>query len=73
MPQQKLDFPLPRRGGLAAIRDLTTPPESNEESSSENSCACEGEKVFEQDIEEDHEELQRGLRSEKYAYESPIE
>ena len=31
---------------LAAIRDLTT-PESNEESSSENSCACEGEQVFE--------------------------
>ena len=28
---------------LAAIRDLTTPPESNEESSYEKSCACEGE------------------------------
>ena len=38
---------------LAAIRDLTTPPESNEESSSENSCACEGEQVFEQEIDED--------------------
>ena len=32
---------------LEAIRDLTTPPKSNEESSSENSCACEGEQVFE--------------------------
>ena len=32
---------------LAAIRDLTTPPKSNEESSSENSCTCEGEQVFE--------------------------
>ena len=32
---------------LAAIRDLTTPPKSNEESSSENSYACEGEQVFE--------------------------
>ena len=31
---------------LAVIRDLTTPPESNEESSSENSYACEGEQVF---------------------------
>ena len=49
---------------LAAIRDFTTPPESNKESSSENSCACEGEQVFEyeidqddQEIEEDHDEL----------------
>ena len=32
---------------LAAIRDLTTPPESNEESSSKNSRACQGEQVFE--------------------------
>ena len=32
---------------LEAIRDLTTPLESNEESSSENSYACEGEQVFE--------------------------
>ena len=37
---------------LAAIRDLTTPPESNKESSSENSCACEGKQVFEQEINE---------------------
>ena len=72
---------------LAAIRDLTTPPESNEESSSENSCACEGEQVFEQEIdedeqeidqdeqeiEEDREELQHDLRSENYSYEIPIE
>ena len=65
---------------MAAIRHLTTPLESNKESSSENSCACEGEQVFEQEIdedeqeiEEDHEELQHDLRSENYAYESPIE
>ena len=65
---------------LAAIRDLTTPPESNKESSSENSCACVGEQVFEQEvnedeqeIEEDHEELQHDFRSEKYAYKIPIE
>ena len=65
---------------LAAIRDLTTLPESNKESSSENSCACKGEKVFEpeidedeQEIKKDHEELQHDLRSENYAYESLIE
>ena len=32
---------------LATIRDLTTPSESNEESSSEKSYACESEQVFE--------------------------
>ena len=65
---------------LAAIRDLTTPPESNKESSSKNSYACEGKQLFEQEIDEDkqeikedHEELQHDLRSENYAYESPIE
>ena len=64
---------------LATIRDLNSPLESNEESSSEKSYACEGEQVFEQEIdedeqeiEEDHEELQHDLRSENYAYESPI-
>ena len=47
---------------------------------SKNSCACEGEQVFEQEIDEDkyeidgdEEELQHDLRSENYAYESPIE
>ena len=62
------------------IRYLTTPPESNEESSSENSYACEGEQVFKheidedkQEIEEDHKELQHDLRSENYTYKSPIE
>ena len=58
---------------MAAIRDLTTPLESNEESSFENSCACEGEQVFEQEIEEDHEELQHDLKSENHAYKIPIE
>ena len=65
---------------LESIRYLNTPPESKEESSSENPCACEGEQVFEQEIdedeqeiEEDHEELQHDLRSENYAYKSPIE
>ena len=65
---------------MEAIRDLTTPPESNEESSSKKSCACEGEQVFgqeidedEQEIEEDNQELQHDLMSENYAYESPIE
>ena len=65
---------------MATIRDLTTPPESNEESSSKNSCTCEGEQVFDQEINEDeqeikenHEELQHDLRSENYDYESPIE
>ena len=43
---------------LAAIRDLTTPLESNKESSSENSCACEGEQVFEQEIDEDEQEIE---------------
>ena len=32
---------------LATIRDLTPPPESNKESSSEKFYACEGEQVFE--------------------------
>ena len=42
---------------LAAVRDLTTPPKSNEQSSFENSCACEGEQVFEQEIDEDEHEI----------------
>ena len=65
---------------LATIRDLTTLPESNKESSSEKSCACEGEQVFEEEIDEDEheidgdeEELQHDLRSENHAYESHIE
>ena len=57
---------------MAAIRDLTTPPKSNEESSSENSCACEGEQLFEQEIEEDEEELQHEHEG-KCAYEILIE
>ena len=65
---------------LATIRDLTTPLESNKQSSFKNSCTCEGEQVFEQEIDEDEheidgdkEELQHDPRSENYAYESPIE
>ena len=42
---------------LAAIRDLTTPLESNEESLSKKSYTCEGKQVFEQEIDEDEHEI----------------
>ena len=53
---------------LIAAESLINPPEIDEES-----CTFDGEQSCEQEIEEDHEELQHDLRSENYAYESPIE
>ena len=43
---------------MRAIKDFTTPSEATEESSSEDSCASNGEQLFKQEIEEDKEELQ---------------
>ena len=62
---------------LAAIRDLTTPPESNEESSFENSYACEGEQVFEQEIDEDdrksHAEVIKNFQNDNMQLENKLE
>jgi hypothetical protein len=57
---------------LREIKDLTTPSEATEESSSEDSCASNGEQLFEQEIEEDEEELQHEHEV-NHAYESLIE
>ena len=53
---------------LKGVESLITPPATYEES-----CTFDGEKSCKQEIKEDHEELQHGLRSENYAYEIPIE
>ena len=58
---------------LTAAESLITPPAMNKGSTFEESCTFDGEQSCEQEIEEDHEELQHDLRSENYAYESPIE
>ena len=53
---------------LTVAKSLINPPETDEES-----CTFDGEQSCEQEIEEDHEDLQHDLRNENYAYESPIE
>ena len=53
---------------LIETESLITPPEINEEY-----CTFDGEQSCEQEIKEDHEELQHDLRSENYSYENPIE
>ena len=58
---------------LKVAKSLITPPTTNKESTYEKSCTFEDEQSCEQEIEEDHEELQHDLKSENYAYESPIE
>ena len=58
---------------LKAAERLITPPKMNKESTYEESCTSEDEQSCEQEIEEDYEELQHDLRSENYAYKSPIE
>ena len=58
---------------LIAADSLITPPKIDEESTYKESYTSEDEQSCEQEIEEDHEELQHDLRSENYAYESPIE
>ena len=58
---------------LEAAKSLITPLAMNKESTCEESCTSKDEQSCEQEIEEDHEELQHDLRSENYAYESPIE
>ena len=58
---------------LKVAESLITPPTTNKESTYEESCTSEDEQSCEQEIEEDHEELQHDLRSEKYAYKIPIE
>ena len=56
---------------LRAIKYLTTPLEATEESSFKDSCASDGEQLFEQEIEEDEEELQHEHEG-NHAYESLI-
>ena len=58
---------------LTAAESLITPPETDDESIYEESYTFDGEQSCKKEIEEDHEELQHDLRSENYAYESPIE
>ena len=58
---------------LTAAESLITPPTTNKESTFKKSCTFGGEQTCEQEIEEDHEELQHELRSENYAYKIPIE
>ena len=58
---------------LIATKSLITPPKTNKESTYEESYTSDDEKSCEQEIREDHKELRHGLRSENYAYESPIE
>ena len=57
---------------LRAIKDLTTPSEATEESSSEGSYASNDEQLFEQEIEEDEKELQHEHEG-NHSYESLIE
>ena len=54
-------------------KSLIIPPKIDGELAYKESCTFDGEQSCEQDIEEDHGELQHDLRSENYAYESPIE
>ena len=58
---------------LTAAESLITPPTTNKETTYEESCTSDDEQSCEQEIEEDHEELQHDLRSENYANEIPIE
>ena len=58
---------------LKVAKSVITPPAMNKESTYEESCTSKDEQSCEQEIEEDHEELQHDLRSEHYAYESLIE
>ena len=58
---------------LTTVENLITPPEIHEELAYKKSYTSEDEQSNKQEIEEDHEELQHDLRSENYAYESPIE
>ena len=58
---------------LTAAESLITPPTTNKESTFEESYTFDEGQSCEQEVEEDNEELQHDLRSEKYAYEIPIE
>ena len=58
---------------LTAAESLITPPRIDEELAYKKSYTFDGEQSCKKEIEEDHEELQHDLRSENYAYESPIE
>ena len=57
---------------LREIKDLTTPLEATEESSSEDSCTSNGEQLFEKEIEEGEEELRQEHEG-NHTYESLIE
>ena len=52
---------------LTAAESLITPPEIDEELAYKESCTFHGAQSCEQEIEEDHEELQHDMRSENYA------
>jgi len=58
---------------LTRIKDWNTPPETIEDSTSEESCISDDEQSYEQEIEEDEEELQHDLSEENRIYESLIE
>ena len=58
---------------LTRIKDSNTPPETIEDPTSKDSYASDDEKVIEQEIEEDEEELQHDLSEENRAYERLIE
>ena len=57
---------------LTRIKGSTTSQETNEDSTSEESCISDGKQSFEQEIEEEHE-LQHDLSKRKCAYRSLIE
>ena len=58
---------------LTAAESTINPPEIDEELTYKESCTFNGEQSCEQEIEEDHEELQHDSTSKNYAYEIPIE
>ena len=58
---------------LTASQRLNTPPETNEESRSEDSYVSDDKQTSKQEIKEDEEELQQDLSEENHAYESYIE
>ena len=58
---------------LTAAESLITPPETDEESTYEESYTFDGEPSCEQEVKEDNNEFHHDLRNENYAYKSPIE
>ena len=58
---------------LTAAESLITPPATNKESTYEESYTFDDRQSCEKEVQGNNNELQHDLRSENYAYESPIE